>query len=698
MPATVIPSFSQFAGRYVKNAVMDFRSLTTRLSRIGRYVAPSFCAGICAVTLVAVVETTMGLGHIDIDSTAVAAAIATILSVSVVGMDLLRRGCVSWLRKAWKKKSGALNTMEVTSWASYLFIATVVQVTAGVFMLERLQKMTPARPVVAVVGAVSLCGIALGLVVLSPLGKKGVAIFLKKYVHAFGKDKGLGAIGCVFAVVVIGAISFAVWQNILMPRLGRFWSPWLPWFILASVIGFFLSHWLTGFAHNTKARRGRGLPVILSGATLLCIGNAALVLLLSVPTQNTSWLHVWRGSDSVGDWVSYFRPLSQLNNAAVVPPLKKTAEKERNILLISIDTVRSDMLSVYGGEVVMPSLVKFADRSVVFENTFSSGNVTRRALPSLATGLHPKRIAGRKKGWGFRFDPRHISIAERLRATGYSTAGFICCRSFIGEKAPGLEKGMDHLVVDKQGSELAKQFVAWLREKKKDTKPWHAWIHVIEPHNWKRSAGSQRDQITTEYQRLLAVTDSILGTILDGITDEADWDNTVVVIVSDHGEELGEAGHYGHATSLKNTQIRIPLLIAAPGVSAGRADVVSGLVDVVPTMLELANLSPLEFPVLDGASLRPWMGAKDGVQPGQKLMPSAFSFMIPDSVNPYSRTALIQGSYKLIVDHNTGQQSLYHYKNDPKEETNLLQKRRSIVLSMKKYLKEKQETFTIPPW
>src|SRR5262249_5380584 len=150
----------------------------------------------------------------------------------------------------------------------------------------------------------------------------------------------------------------------------------------------------------------------------------------------------------------------------------------------------------YGGSADMPVLKQLGVRGTVFDWAFSPSNVTRRSIPSMIIGLGPDRVHGRVVGWALRVDPRHVLVAERLRAGGYDTAGFMCCQGFYGnEMRTGLARGLEHLEMEPNGQALARRARAWLdlREKQPVRRPLFLWMHILEPHNWAMVNGEPRD-------------------------------------------------------------------------------------------------------------------------------------------------------------------------------------------------------------
>src|SRR5262249_10198829 len=145
----------------------------------------------------------------------------------------------------------------------------------------------------------------------------------------------------------------------------------------------------------------------------------------------------------------------------------------------------------YGGHATMPTLAELADHGAVFDWAFSPSNVTRRSIPSIDIGLDPGRVRGRVVGWALKVDPRHVMMAQRMDAAGYETAAFMCCEGFWPSEAKtGLSRGMQHVEVEHNGAQLAKQAHAWLeaREASGEHRPLFLRLHFLEPHNWLNGA------------------------------------------------------------------------------------------------------------------------------------------------------------------------------------------------------------------
>jgi arylsulfatase A-like enzyme len=384
--------------------------------------------------------------------------------------------------------------------------------------------------------------------------------------------------------------------------------------------------------------------------------------------------------------LSEFRP--SLRPGAVHP----------DIILVTIDTVRADHTPAYGGSAEMPALRDLAQKGAVFEWAFSPSNVTRRSIPSMVIGLQPNRVRGRVVGWALRVDPRHVLMPERMRAGGYDTAGFMCCSGFWGgDFHTGLDRGLEHLEVEVNGLALARRARAWLdeREKHPTGRPLFLWMHILEPHNWQAASGEPRndDERRRFYDRSLAASDTMLVEILGAFSQRSPEKTPIIIVSADHGEALGDHGQPYHSTDLYDSQIRVPLVIAGPGIKPGRIEETVSLNDLTPTILELAGFEPPHGPSIDGRSVADLATGKRASIPEHGV---AFAAMIKDRSNPGGITAIVKGRYKLID--NGSSLELYDLHTDPGERSNLISAKPPIVEELKKLLKQHLEAGSKSPF
>jgi arylsulfatase A-like enzyme len=420
-----------------------------------------------------------------------------------------------------------------------------------------------------------------------------------------------------------------------------------------------------------RLRRSRALVGGASATATAAMLGVAAVTLVSRPGLT---LELWGERPLAGLAIEMLVDLEAVRDRIPLSELAPTARPgaaHPDIVLITIDTVRADHTPPYGGDADMPALRDLAARGAVFDWAFSPSNVTRRSIPSIITGLSPNRIRGRVVGWALRIDPRHVLLAERLRAGGYDTAGFMCCEGFWGkELRTGLERGLMHLEIEPHGSVLAGKARAWLDQRavRGDRPPLFLWMHILEPHNWTQVSGEPRNEAERRsfYDRSLAAADRVVADALAAFHGRAADRRPIVIVTADHGEALGEHGQPYHSTDLYNAQIRVPLVIEGPAIEPGRITETVSLTDLVPTVLDLAGFLSAGVTSLDGRSFADLATGARTSDPDGGI---AFAAMVKDRSNPGGMTAVIRGRWKLID--NAGNLELYDTRGDPNEHDNV---------------------------
>jgi arylsulfatase A-like enzyme len=494
------------------------------------------------------------------------------------------------------------------------------------------------------------------------------------------------------------ATAAALWLLMARPQLGPLdISPsYGPALGLAAALAVHLAWPRLG-----RARVATG--VVLAGAAL-----TALISALATPFARPALaLELWGDQPLAGLAIDTLFSLDTIRNRislAELAPEPRANAPHPDIVLVTIDTVRADHTPPYGGQADMPALRELASRGTVFDWAFSPSNVTRRSIPSLVTGLAPTRVRGRVIGWALRVDPRHVVLAERLRAGGYDTAGFMCCEGFWGKEFhTGLERGLAHLEIDARGQALSRAASAWITARDNQLAvgarpPLFLWMHVIDPHNWPQGNGDPRNDTDRRrlYDHALATSDQMLHEVVAAFARRPADQQPIVIVTADHGEALGDHGQPYHSTDLYDSQIRVPFVIAGPGIRPQRiAETVSGT-DLVPTILELAGFVAPHGASIDGRSLADLL---TGARPGNTEGGVAFAAMIHDRSNPGGVTAIIKGRWKLIDNH--GIYELYDTRSDPDERISVLRQHPDQVAELRRLLYErtaqaKQSPFAKP--
>jgi len=347
----------------------------------------------------------------------------------------------------------------------------------------------------------------------------------------------------------------------------------------------------------------------------------------------------------------------------------------RNLLLLTVDTLRADHLGAYGyARDVSPELDALARESVRFERAQSSSSWT---LPGLAS-VFTARYTSSHGCWysNSRLDEDERTLAELLAARGWDTAAvashvFLARRHGLGQgfgeydEELVFEAGESHLAVSSPA--VSDKGVAWLeaRAGAAGGAPWFLWLHYFDPHHRYLAHAGVSEAFGTEadrdlYDGEIAFTSRAIGRVLERLDGLGLADDTIVVLLADHGEEFGEHGGWMHRRTLYREVLRVPLLFRVPGIEPAVVDDVVSVVDVLPTLLELLDVAPPDG--IDGRSLVPLLR-------GEPLEPRP---ALAELRTHKSRIdALVEGRYKLVVDRTQGAVELYDLVADPLERQNL---------------------------
>jgi arylsulfatase A-like enzyme/Flp pilus assembly protein TadD len=357
-------------------------------------------------------------------------------------------------------------------------------------------------------------------------------------------------------------------------------------------------------------------------------------------------------------------------SGAAPPPLR------HDILLITIDTLRADYLGCYGRKPVhTPELDALAARGVRFEHAIVQIPLTTPSHACILTGTYPQ-IHGLRDMGAFILDPKAPALAEQLRAAGLRTAAFV--GAAVLNRRYGLNRGFEvynddmagqseeeklpGVVAEVRAEVVVERALAWLQTLQPQERMF-LWVHVYDPHfPYDPPEPFRGDDL---YGGEVEYADTQIGRLLAGLKAAARDRDSLVVVMSDHGESLGEHGEMTHGVFLYDSTMRVPLIMAGPGLGEGqviRQQVRS--IDVTPTILDFLGLeSP---PELNGISLLPL--AREG-QPVR----THYAYMETLYPKTQMRWSELRGMrtdrWKLIV---APKPEFYDLENDPSESENVL--------------------------
>ena len=383
-----------------------------------------------------------------------------------------------------------------------------------------------------------------------------------------------------------------------------------------------------------------------------------------------AWLLIAAGA-GLGAWGAW---RWAAGDAGGTPAARAVPRGERSLLLVTVDTTRPDRLEPYGSETVAtPHLAALAAQGVTFEQAFAVAPITLVAHTSILSGLDPPRHGVRNNG--LHYVPDDVeTLAERLAARGWATAAFVSAA--VLDRRYGLDQGFEvydddlsagrerhpRMVADRPAEATVAAASSWLDALARDER-FFLWVHLYDPHAAYSPPPPWRDRYAGRlYDGEIAYMDAQLGVLLahPRIDEE-----TLVSVIGDHGESLGEHGEQTHALLAYDSTLHVPWIVRVPGGPRGlRVRSTVGQVDLVPTVLDLLGQRPPADG--DGASLVPLLAGRADGEPSRALYSETF---LPFYTYGWAElTVLRQGRFKWIE---APRPELYDTRRDPRELANL---------------------------
>jgi arylsulfatase A-like enzyme/tetratricopeptide (TPR) repeat protein len=384
----------------------------------------------------------------------------------------------------------------------------------------------------------------------------------------------------------------------------------------------------------------------------------------------------------------------------------RTSQSPANgpIILISIGTLRADHLPVYGyRQVDTPALDAFAGEGVVFDRAYAHSPQTLPSHASILSGLLPFETGIRDDG-GFPLPPGVTLLPQMLKARGYAAGAVVS--SWLLRKDTGLDRGFDFfngasdgapgrdaaaasdVALQRPGEDsvaIAERWIASLSSPR-----FFLFLHLDEPHA--PYAAPSTFGKYAPYDAEVAFSDRIVGTFFDWLKGRGLYDRATIIVVSDHGEGLGDHGEQGHGLLLHDSTLRVPLLVRLPReVNHGRrVSVPVQHIDLVPTILDLLDVPRPSG--LRGRSLR-------ALVEGRKAPPTAQPIYAESFYGRYhfgwsELRAITDGDERFVL---APRQELYDLKADPAERTDLASARPESCDAMRATLQSLVSADTPPP-
>ena len=381
------------------------------------------------------------------------------------------------------------------------------------------------------------------------------------------------------------------------------------------------------------------------------------------------------------------------NASAPASPAPSPAARP-NVVIVLLDAVRADHLPVYGyPRDTAPFLTSLAARSVVFDRAYSSSGWTSPATASLFTSLHPFQHGvihniRRMRESQFRFSrvpEEPETIAEALKKAGYAT--FAVSDNPSASGLGGFDAGFDRFesASDASATAVNRRVREW-RAELTSGRPYFLYLHYMDAHEPYLPQGRAFDEFMKDgrpnpRRDFVAAYDSeirVLDAKVQGLFESLGWgENTIVIVTSDHGEGFHDHGLAGHANSLYDELMRVPLIVysGGGGVTPGRISVPVGHVDVLPTLRELVGLPP--DPRNVGWSLLPLLRGGRWDRGERPLLAHLLEFD-----EKHELRAVVLGRYKLI-ERRPGDAQLFDLEADPAENQDIADRHPDIVARLR---------------
>lgn len=368
------------------------------------------------------------------------------------------------------------------------------------------------------------------------------------------------------------------------------------------------------------------------------------------------------------------------------------AQSSENVVLITIDTLRPDHLGCYGNKLVdTPSLDALARRGTRFAQAVTSIPLTLPSHASILTGTYPPVHGVRDMG-GFVLKPWLATLATVLARSGFHTAASV--GSFALDHRFGLSRGFETYddvmpplefnaaVIrepERRASTVADHALTWLQSHPAGR--FFLWVHFFDPHTPYDPPPPFRSRYAGRlYDGEIAYTDTQVGRLIQALRLSGLEKQTLLVVLGDHGESLGEHGESTHGVFLYDSTVRIPLILAGPRTPAGKVAATQvRSIDVMPTILSLLRI-PIPAEV-QGISLQ-------GLLNGRPSLPeSRFAYL--ESIYPRTHfgwselRAVRSADWKYIE---SPHEELYDLHTDPQEARNSLQRSPATLERYRKLL------------
>jgi len=360
-----------------------------------------------------------------------------------------------------------------------------------------------------------------------------------------------------------------------------------------------------------------------------------------------------------------------------------------NIVIISMDTLRSDHLSFYGHpHDTAPALHALSEQSLVFDNMICEIPLTSPSFSAMMSSQYPRQTGTTRNG--LRLPDDVPTAAQSFQSAGYET---MCVTSnwTLKDKLSGLDRGFDvyddkfhkkrwGFIKSERDADEVTALALELLDNRDTDKPLFAWFHYSDPHapykmHRKYKVSSKSDypkvrgrKIRVRYDSEIRRTDHYIEQVLDALPKE----NTFIIFLADHGESIWEHDYLGHGRRIYQTGMHIPFMVSGPGITPGRTNIPVRGIDVATTLLGMAGLAAPE--TMLGLDILNTEVPLDRIRVVETYGGAVPNFGVTRQImadKPPQRQGVLLDGWKLILD--GSEHELFHIRNDPMETLDLAQ-------------------------
>ena len=359
------------------------------------------------------------------------------------------------------------------------------------------------------------------------------------------------------------------------------------------------------------------------------------------------------------------------------------------VLLVTFDTTRADRLGCYGHDAaVTPRLDALARRGLQFDAAYTPTPLTLPAHTTMLTGAWPLSH-GVRDNTLFTVAPATRTLSEALVERGWRTGASV--GAFVLDERYGLDQGFESYVgpamgpsngptiAERPAAAVIDDALRWLETVARDER-FFLWVHLFDPHHPYQAPDEFGRRTADGYDAEIAYADAEFGRLLDSLQATGRLSSTLVIATSDHGESLGEHGEQSHGFFLYDAAVKVPLLMAGPGVPQGHVSRAVSLRDVAPTVLDWCDVPRKALPGATAPSLLDTVALGSG-DDDRALY---FETFLPFYAHRWApMQALLWRGHKFIQ---TRRPELYDLTNDGEELTNLIADQPDLAQTMSQRL------------